>query len=319
MKNLFIEKLLEEFYLCEESIWRPRNIRNLSESSQKVLADKTVTSLFRDIKSNAFNLDFSDVEIGKGDVTKIHGYKELNNAISYLKKLSMNVKNPELINAITQIDMAHNNLLSNKSQMVTGFKMGNNLVIYLFNSLCVSLIQATSFVVSQSVEIVKDNMNTYHCELKNIKTLKNANISALTRFNEMTKSGKLNTAISNTLRLKEDVIAFGASVVGAIMLALVVIREAIFLYYYTRIKLSAYLSHLKDFVLINASTLSKDQKNIKEKQEKIAKRLGELSDRIAIDQEMASERSKQNINQSNKTMANSNTPENTGELSDILY
>lgn len=320
MKNLFVEQLLESVYLCEGSSWRPRDIRNLNEASQKDLSNKTITNLFRDIKAKAFNLDFTDVEVAKGDITKVKGYKDLVNAISFLKKLSMNVNNKELIDAITQVELAHQNLLGFKHDLVMGFKLGNNLIIYLFDAISVALIQCTSFLVSEGVEVVKDNMNLYHCELKgNVKLTKNANLSALRRFNEMAKNGKLRSALSNTIKLKEDVMGITLGVIGAVMATLFLIREIVFFFYYIRINISAYLKQLKEFVNMNASTLGPDQKNIKDKQEKIAKKLGELSDRIAVDQNMANERSKQSIAQSDRATATTNTPDNSGELADILY
>lgn len=320
MKNALIEQLLEEVYLCEGSPWRPRAIRNLSESGQKEMANKTVTSLFRAIKAKAFNLDFSDVEVGKGDITKIHSYKELKEAISFLKKLSTNINSPEINNAISQIEMAHTYLLSNKQGFVMGFKLGNNLIIYLFNSVAIALVQATSFLISNCIEITKNNINTYQCEMKKVNKLpKNASLSALIKFNEMGKNGKLSTVISHTIKLKEDALSITMGVVGGVMLALFLIREVIYMYYFVRVSFSQYLNHLKEFVLMNASTLSNDQRGIKDKQEKVAKKLGELSDKLAIDQSMATERSRQDINSSNRVTANTNTPDNSGELADILY
>lgn len=320
MKNVLIEQLLEEIYLCEGSSWRPRDIRSLTENGQKEMSNKTVTSLFRAIKSKAFNLDFSDVEVGKGDITKINSYKELKESISFLKKLSNNVNNPEVNHALAQIEMAHTYLLANKQGFTMGFKLGNNLIIYLFNSVSIALVHSTSFLISNCIEIAKNNMNTYQCEMKSVKKLpKNANLSALMKFNEMGKNGKLNTVISHTIKLKEDAMAITMGVIGGVMLALLLIREVIFMYYFVRVSFSQYLNHLKEFVLMNASTLSNDQKNIKEKQEKVAKKLGELSDKLAVDQSMASERSRQDINSNNRITANTNTPENSGELADILY
>lgn len=325
MKNAYIESILEEVYLCEGSTWRVRDIRNLNESTQKDVANKTITTLFRDIKAKAFNLDFSDVEVGKGDITKINGYKDLLNAINFLKKLSMNIKNPDIIKAITEIESAHQHLVAHKAEFTMGFRLGNNLIIYLFNSVAVGLIQATAYIVSEGVEVVKDNMNTYHCELKDGRKLpKNANLSALVRFNQMAKNGKLKTALNNTLKLKESVnlhkvISISLGSIGAVLGALWLIRELVFHYYYVRIALSAYLKQLKEFVLMNASTLSADQKNTRERQEKMAKKLGELADKIAVDQDMATERSKQGIAQSNRSASTTNTPENSGELADILY
>jgi hypothetical protein len=321
MKNLFLEKLLEEVYFCEGSTWKTRDLRNLNEDSQKEVADKTVTKLFKDIKAKAFNLDFSEVEIGKGDITKIKNYSELKNAINYLRKISTNVKNPELIDAVTQINLAHDNLLANKSGFVNGFKSGNNLLIYLFNSVSIALIQATAFVATNSVEFVKDNLNTFQPEMAATKKLpKNANLSALKRFNEMARNGKLHNVISHTLKLKESVsLTFLTTTIGAILLALIIIREIIFTFYFVRISMSQYLDYLKNFVLMNASNLSNDQRKIKEKQEKVAKILGKLSDKLAVDQNLATERSKQSIIDNNKETSYENNPQNSGELSDILY
>lgn len=311
--------LLENICLCEGSSWTTTEFRSLTEEQKQDIAEKTVSKLFKDIKSKAFNLDFSDIEVGKGDVTKINGYANLKNAINFLEKMSTDIKSQDIRNAITQITICHKSLIENKKGYTMAFTTGNKLVIYLFDSACLSLIQATTFLITQVIEVVKDNMGLYHCEMKDIGKLpKNGSISALIKYNEMDKNGKLASVINKTLKLKEEVgiFATGFIVIASVLLVLYFIRFVIYQFYYVRISLSNYLAHVSDFVLMNMSTLDDDQKKIKEKQQKIADRLKKMSEKLAVDQNMSTERSNNDIKENDKEIANSSKPTSN---TDIIY
>jgi hypothetical protein len=61
------------------------------------------------------------------------------------------------------------------------------------------------------------------------------------------------------------------------------------------------LNHLKEFVLMNASTLD-NSKGVRDKQEKIAQQLGKLADVISVDQNVSNDRATSQIDDSNKNI-----------------
>jgi hypothetical protein len=98
------------------------------------------------------------------------------------------------------------------------------------------------------------------------------------------------------------------------------IRAIIFMYFDTRVRLSQYLKHLKDFVEMNASTLGTDAKATKEKQMRIASSLGKLADVISVDQNVANDRANSQLEQSNKVIAIGNSDPNSSANTDLdLY
>lgn len=300
------KSIFEEIVLCEGHTWSMRNYNSLTEEAKSEKGEKIVTRLFKDIKNKALKLDFSDIEVSKGDITKINNYEALDNAIKFLNKMSNNIKSPAVHSALGEINMAHASLKSYKNYYKTAFNSKNRLVIYLFDSVTVALVQATSYIVSRTTEILVDGYGNVTCTLSEINNLpKNASLSALKSYNQMDKDGSLIKTFNYSSKTrKEDYdetsLFFGH--IGTIfLLPVYVIRWVVFSYYQTRIRLSAYFSHLADFVAIN-STIVEDKK-VAEKQKKIASRFKKMADKISVDQDMSTEQSSQEIKQNNKEVS----------------
>jgi uncharacterized protein YlzI (FlbEa/FlbD family) len=226
-----------------------------------------------------------------------------------------------------------------------GFRMNNALIRFVYNSVVVGLIQGTSFVVAESVEFVKDNINLYKAEVKKSRNIeKNNHIKGIVQFNEMERKGQVvkffkevqvfkesadilreNGAISLTADIIKRIASMGTigkivTIIGLIGFVLSFTRSFIFMYYNTRVKLSQYLKHLQEFVLMNSSTLGNDAKKTKERQEKIAESLGKLSDLISVDQNVSNDRTNSQVEESNKVTALDNKDADKEEDTDLdLY
>lgn len=323
-----VDVLLTEHLLVEGSQWTEYKLLSLSEEQKTNFADRIVTRLFNDIKSKALSVDFSILDDTKGDITKLKNYKAISNALSYLNKVAnqsdAGKKVPELKDAVNELSLTFSILQKYSPQFKSGYVMNNSIIRYLYTSLSIALIQSTSFLVAESVVFVKDNLNLYKTEVKHSKNISRNNyIKALKNFNTMEKKGQLVKFFKDNQQFNEAVnlgaIAgkakgllnstglpiFGqvVAVIGLIGFVLMTIRAIIFTYFDTRVRLSQYLKHLKDFVEMNASTLGTDARTIKERQEKIAVSLGKLSDVISVDQNVANDRANSQLEQSNKILA----------------
>lgn len=334
--------LLQEHLLREDTQWTEYKLRTMNEEQKSAVVDNIVTKLFQDIKSKSLSVDFSIIDESKGNIKKIANYKTIDNAISYLNKFANeNAKKvPELKEAVDEISLTFSILHKYATQFEYGFKYNNSIVRYLYNSLTIAVIQGSSFLVAESVEFVKDNLNLYKAQVKSSKNISRSNyIKSIRNFNTLERKGQLVKFFKETQQFSEagigavfagakaglastglPVIGQIIAVIGIIGFALMSIRAIIFMYFDTRVRLSQYFKHLKDFVEMNASTLGTDAKAVRDRQMKIASSLGKLADVISVDQNVANDRASSQLEQSNKVIAIGNSDPNSSGNTDLdLY
>jgi hypothetical protein len=326
------ESLLESYLIREETDWTAYKIRKLNEDKKSVVADNIVTKLFNDIKSKSLTVDFAPIDVTKGDIKKLKNYSALENGIKYLNKVAES--NKEMKTVAEELQMALNTVIKYRREFESGFRMNNSLVRFVYNGIVVGLIQGTSFVVAESVEFVKDNINLYKAQVKPTQALlKNNHIKGIIQFNQLERKGQFVKFFKDIHSLNENAFVSAIakignlgpvgsviSVIGIIGFVLSFTRSFIFVYYNSRVRLTQYLKHLQDFVLMNASTLGNDAKSTREKQEKIAEQLGKLADIISVDQNVSNDRARSQEDESNKVIALDNKDSDEEQGTDLdLY
>jgi len=108
-------------------------------------------------------------------------------------------------------------------------------------------------------------------------------------------SGKVTSGI-------KSVGSFGGkatAVIVSIALILFWLRETVYFYYYSRTVISTNLKHLSAFVEVNSRNLGADKEVTKEKQEKIAMKLADLSDKISVESKVGARKTNQELSQEN--------------------
>lgn len=298
--------------LNESESWNYKRYSNLTEESKEEINDKVVTKLFRDIKNKAFKLDFSMFDESKGDITKTYCYDTIKNSLKFLDNLYKDINNKDLINAKNTVQTALDNLIKYKNNFKQSYSSKNRMLEYLYATTGLAILEATSYLISVSVEIVKDGYGVYKCKVDSTSKLeKNHNLSALKKFNSLCSSSQLNLAFSKLLKVRnEDILLTTGTIIAVIMLIIFTIREVVFGYYYIRVSLSSYLEQLSKFIQLNSMKVT--DKNVKEKQEKIARKLMNLSEKIAVDQDLASSRSEDDSKKSDKEAADSAKEKDSG-------
>ncbi|AMS01299.1 virion protein [Bacillus phage AR9] len=330
------DEFLGGILIREDSEWSKYKIQSLAEDIKSDVTDRVVTNLFSDIKSKALSVDFAIVDKSKGDITRLANYNTISNAISFIKKgVSGQSDDAQIVKAVSQLEFTLNTLIKYKKDFQRGFMLNDSITRYLYNSIVIAIIQGTSYLVSETVQLTKDNLNLYNVTYRDSKEIFNNNhIKSISVFNQLERKGQLvklfkeshNLAENTLINIGKDVlkrlsdlggVTKWIAILGLIGFSLTFIRSIIFLYFNSRVKLSQYLTHLKDFVEMNSSTLEHDAKKVRERQEKIAQALGKLSDRIRVDQNVANDRANSQIEESNKIIAIDNSPSNNSTSLDL--
>jgi hypothetical protein len=313
--------------LVKEGIDEVR-FRKLSEADKKDISEGMVQSIIGMIKGKLGSVDFKEVEASKGDITKVPGYSDIEGSINLLVSMKSKAGNaPEEIAIVAE---ALKNLKANAEYFKKGFEQKNELVELLYNTVATGIVRATSILVASAVEYIKDPMGNFQPKFNESKIKfggdSNLYFSNLSKFNTYARSGKLKSFFDNVGKLSESVtlaaIVGGIATAGAwvglgvavILLVIWLIREFIYLFFFAKTQTSIYLKNLSDFVSMNAATMhSPNMRVIREKQEAIAKRLMEWSEKIKVDNKITNGKAKEELTKENN-QANFKTLSNTANF-----
>lgn len=334
MRTRKIDMILEsEFIKNQTDLY---HYRQLSESDKANLTKEMIDSLYAIVLNKTSGLDYDEVEASAGDITRMKGYATLEESIKTLNNLKMSsqVSTHEL----DVVNNALNNLKANKHNFEAAFRSGNAPIMLLYNNICVALISSVSFLIVTMVDYVKDPMGNYDAKLKNNYKAEHGYstlfLKNLEYFNRMATSGDLAKFFEIGLS-KQGFLGLGTSLslgsltltvlggLGLIVGILVSIREMVYQYFYMRVKISDMLAQQGQFIELNSRRLltHKDTKSIGKKQEKIAKTLLKLSDKIDVEQKTATKKAEIQLKKENSTISLDNpqlTTNSNSSFGDIL-
>lgn len=299
-----------------------KNYKILDENAKMNKVDRIVTKLFKSIRDKTIRIDFSEIDLSKGNVKNLKNYKDIKNAINFLKKLLLKDNyslkgNKDFAKVINSFETCISILEKYTKEFSSAYLVKNTVIMYIYEGICVSLIEGVSYVISTSIEIVKTSVGCSQGVKQNKDLMKNNFVKSVIKFNELEKKNKLGKAITELQNLKESITAVITGVFTVITLAglvLLIVRTAIFMFYNTRINLTRYLESIRQYVLLNSTTVT--DKKVKEKQIKIATKLKKLSDMISVDQNVANDRSNGDIDSNNKEIGTDDESTNGNDKKD---
>lgn len=283
------------------------NLNKLDEASKETMADKIITRLYRSIKKKSADIDFPDIEASAGDVNKITGYKDLKNSINFLAKCADKGHNVELKELCDDLMYADQFLTTYKKYFTKAYGKNNTILKSCYVSVVGIMIQLTAYAIAHCIDFVNDG-TTIQCQARprSPKLKNHSGYKCLKQLLELMKKNKLDKNFKDCLSLNEATI--GLAWLGVTLLVLTSIRGIIYMFLTTRIKISEYLDMVKDFLELNQANVRDPQ--IKQKQMKWVNRLETLRDKISVDQEVASARAEEEINQDNEENLNSDNNSN---------
>ena len=237
------------------------------------------------------NIDFGDIPDSAGDIEKMKYYANTVECLDTLEKLyrQHNIEEPTLVTIRTAIS----NMKKYRPQFQDGFRRKHDFIMLTYNSLAMSIIDATSFLIASFMDYVVSPNNAYAVG-------KNANnsggrvvTSSLEKFNSMSNNNQFGDALEYMLMEQrknfagETVVVTGAIIM--ILLSIVpIIRELIFFYYHSRVRLSDYLNMQADFLEMNKLAVQASEKSpterkaIIKKQDDVIKKLRRKADKLQI-------------------------------------
>ena len=128
---MFITKEIEQIYsesLDFSNLDTFRTVASFTEAEQKngivILANK----LYRMIIDKLENTDFKEIEVSKGDITKLKQYKQIKDSIEVLTQIARESNSG--IDEVNEMDKALYNIIKLKPVFTDGFKHNVEMIKY---------------------------------------------------------------------------------------------------------------------------------------------------------------------------------------------
>ena len=155
------------------------------------------SKLYDKIQEKATRIDFSSVEMSRGDITKVQNYKQMMECLDIMKRIVMEYK--ENTAPVDTVITAEANLRNRIRMFKKAYAIGSSLPILTYNSIALAMVEATSFLISVCVEYVKDpaadsfqmalDITAYN------KTRQNLLFNTLEEFNKSCATRELDNAM----------------------------------------------------------------------------------------------------------------------------
>jgi hypothetical protein len=272
-----------EFYLCEGPHERFR-VQALTEEEKFTQMNLLVKRLILNIQEKYELIDMRGIDSSAGDLTKVQGYGDITNALRQLSNLSAGKSKmlPEMLRL-------EENILRRKDLFKKAYVEKNNIGIWLYQCVVMTLFYGTVICISKTVNFYKQKSGLT-VEFSEPKSISEQYVMKdVINYNEAFRIGKIDEFLKGgkagvDANINEDlgVIGIIAASIGAFFMVIFLIRASIAWIYSIRRSLSREFTLVSQFLEINAALMSGD---VKKKQEKAAETFIKLADTINIESE----------------------------------
>ena len=302
-----------------------KGIMRLNEADQNAVLTALTSKLYDNIVSKVDDIDYGEIPSTKGDITRLSNYEKLRECIDILRKILVEYKQDT--SPVDSISEAISNVETRKDLFERAFKFDVEMPIIMYNNTVLSIISGVSYMIATCIEFIKTpNQNSFEIVLDKIayaKTKHNMIYKTLKRFNKCCGSGEFDKTMNHiiTARVKgftEAAIAIGtivggaAAILGILVAIIPLLREMVFMSYYSKMRMSEFFDVQADLIQMNAYNLENNdaidddhKQRIISKQLKIVELFRKASNKIAYTLKKSEVDTEKEIeNQSNKMKLN---------------
>ena len=298
-------------------------VKYMNEADQTSVLTALTSKLYDNIVVKIDDIDYGDIPNTKGDITKLPNYEKIRECTELLRGILKEFKQDTT--PVDEIAEAVSNIETRKDLFERAFRLKVELPMVMYNNMVLAIIDAISYMIATSIEFIKTpNRDSFQITLDKVaysKTKSNMLYTSLKKFNKVCKSGDFDKAMEHLIqnritKLSEGAIggAVAIAVTAGAIIALIlniipILREIVFFFYYTRMRVSDFFDIQADLLQMNAynvennSTKDDEQKEkIVSKQLKIVELFRKIANKIAINGKKAEVESSKEITSNNKKM-----------------
>ena len=294
------KEYLEAMKYFDTSDTMTRNVLlAVNEVDQGTIMTSLSNKLYKHIVDKVDDIDFGTIPDSRGDITKIDNYDNLVDCINIISEILQQYHQPT--DTVEIVSMALQNMIDRRDLFERAYKLNVEMPIIIYNTIALSIVSSVSFLISACIEFIKlpDDQGFEIAVNRTavIKAKENILFQDLAKFNKMCDRGEFDKTMDYIMKQNANNFygaAFAASssvvMIGLILLIIPTIRELIYFFYYSRVKVSDYFDTQATLLTMNAynieNNLSRDEKSRKEiatKQRKIADVFKKISNKVKVD------------------------------------
>ena len=308
-------------------------VLSMNEADQNAVLTALTSRLYDNIVSKVDDIDYGEIPSTKGDVTKLSNYGKLRECIDLLRNILKEYKQDT--DPIDTVGLALANIESRKDLFARAFRLDVELPIIMYNNMVLSVINSVSYMIATCIEFIKTpNKDTFQITLNKVafaKTKSNLLFNNLKKFNKCCDNRDFDKSIehiiSEYVKVHEGAVLSGIisnpitgpvlAVAGIILTIIPILRELVFYFYYTRMRVSEFFDLQADLLQMNAYTVESDntmddskKKKIVNGQLKVVEFFRRMANKFAINSKRAEVESEKEIVKQTKTV-------NIGELDGV--
>lgn len=284
----------------------------LNEAEQDRMGVSLTSRLYEAIIDRVDDIDFGEIPRTRGDITKLPNYSSLKECHALMTSTLKHFKEGEA--PIRTLATALSNIESRTKLWTRAYGLNVEFPMVIYNTMVLAIVQATAYMISMCVDYIKSpTAEKFDIVIDRSALNKSKDhmvFDSLDKFNAACANGSVDKAIDACLR--ENVKNFSGSVlalssVGAIVVLLSIIpiiKELVFLFYYSRVKVADYFEAQSSLLEMNAYNLEsgqtlvktgQDARKVAEKQVNIAGKFRKIAEKIAVDNKSAESKATKEI------------------------
>lgn len=273
------------------SIEDKKYITMLTEAERLEVNGTLIQNLYSSVISRN-TIDFGDIPDSMGDIEKVKYYESTLECLNILK--SATDSTDYIKTSVSEVLSCISNMKGLKTLFNTGFRIHHAFMEIMYNSMVMAIIDATSMLISDYVTYCmgSDGRSTVTIDKKR----GNVCLENIRKFNQMYMKGdvvkSLNYMISEYKKSALGTTLVVTSVVIGVLLAIVpLIRELVYFFYSSKVKLANYLELEAKFLELNKSVVQSSNKSASEKkkilqnQSKKIMELHRMADKLRVTNE----------------------------------
>ena len=288
----------------------------LLEDVQSPVVSKYVEKLYDAVITKG-HVDFDDIPMSRGDITKYKGYAIMTETLNTIKSLATAQGAKDVLNYVNTILTAIERMKVLSPLYQKGFSVRSEYVAIEYNTFVYTIVQATSSLLYEFVDYVKrPDADKIEVKLKNNYNRANLfYVQQLEKYNNITSRGDYKAYLEQIMNKgRENFIGtstmIGIGVVAAIGLSIIPITRAlIYRVYNSRARLSDYLAQQAYFLEMNKTAVEANgsfeenrKKKILMKQQQVHDKLIKLSDKLKVNSVMANDNAVNRLKNDNRTL-----------------
>lgn len=274
-------------------------LTHLNEAGQNTVLMNLTSKLYDKIVSKCDEIDYGEIPATKGDITKLSKYEDMKETISIMHDILKEYKQDT--GPVDELSVALSNVEARKDLFERAYRYNSELPIAMYCNVVLGIITGISYMIATSIEFIKDpGTDSFRIALDKMsyaRTKDHMIYSTLKSFNKSCANKDFDKAMEAVLKASTKNFTGGVvlggiavGIIGTILVLIPVLRELIFLFYYTRMRISDFFDIQADLLQANAYSLESnstldvnEQKKIKEKQLKTVDHFRKISNTFAID------------------------------------